>query len=97
MSKKDKSIDLSKLKITSGLSLIGILIGFGVSIGVNVNSFNNMKEQLSGLSETMDDLESKLYDKFEKQTATFNTEIKEVRDSNSRMEGKMDAYLQNLK
>ena len=97
MAKQDKSIDLTKLKITSGLSLVGILVGFGITIGVNVTSFNNMKDQLSNLSKIMGELETKMYNKFEKQTLEFNQEIKEVQNSTSRMEGKMEAYLDNLK
>lgn len=96
MAKNDKSIDITKLKITSGLSLIGILVGFGVTIGVNVTSFNNMKEKLTDLSKTMSELETKMYDKFDNQTGEFNQEIKEVQNITSRMEGKMEAYLENL-
>lgn len=97
MSKKNNPIDVNSLKITSSLSLIGILIGFGVTIGINISSFNNMKSQLTGLSESMDDLESKIYEKFDKQTTEFNQEIKKVQNNNARMEGKMEVYLQNPK
>lgn len=97
MGKNNKTIDVNSLKITSGLSLIGILIGFGVTIGINVSSFNNMKNQLSDLSQSIDNLESKIYDKFDKQTSDFNKEITKVQNRNARMEGKMEVYLESLK
>lgn len=102
MSKKeesieDKSIDLSKIKIVSVLSLIGILVGFGITIGINMNSFENMKEQLTSLSNTMNSLESKIYDKLDKQTTEFNKEIKQIQKSNTEMQVKMEYYIQSLK
>ncbi len=94
---EDKSIDLSKIKIVSVLSLIGILVGFGITIGINMNSFENMKEQLTSLSNTMNSLESKIYDKLDKQTSEFNKEIKQIQKSNTEMQVKMEYYMKSLK
>ena len=97
MAKKDNSIDISRLKITSGISLIGILVGFGVTIGINVSSFQNMKDQLSNLSQAMRALEVTMDEKFDKRTTQLVEKVDAVQNSVARMEGKMEVYVEKGK
>ncbi len=93
MAKKNNVLDVDNLKVNFKIQNIGVLIGFGIAIGVNVATFNNMKSQLEHLTQITEDLDDEIINQFNLQNADFGNKMLEIQKSQSKMEGQLEMLI----
>ncbi|WP_299769522.1 hypothetical protein [uncultured Dokdonia sp.] len=90
MSKKNKTLDIEDTKVNLKLHSIIILIGFGISIGVNVATFFDMKNQITELTKTTKDLDKEMINQFSSQKERFDEKLSEVKENQAYIKGILD-------